>query len=101
MGIKPTQRTQLDFLMVDFQVMVTSWDSSGLPGYGNLLGSNGFPGYGNPFGYGGNGQSRYLNSRSHGYGQSRYLNSRSHGYGQSRLHRYGQLGYRGYGRHQY
>merc|ERR1719189_1066067 len=73
---------------------VTGFFNGGFPGYGNLLGSSRFPGHGNPFSYGENSQSRYQNSKRHGYGQSRYQNSKRHGYGQTRLHRYGhQYGY--------
>merc|ERR1719242_2178849 len=68
---------------------VTGFFNGGFPGYGNLLGSSRFPGHGNPFSYGKNSQSRYQNSKRHGYGQSRYQNSKRHGYGQTRLHRYG------------
>merc|ERR1712224_29731 len=73
--------------------------SSGFPGHGNLLGSNVFPGHGNLLGY--SGFPRYGKPFSYGrYSQSRYHNSRRHGYGPSRFHRYGQLGYLVNGRHQ-
>merc|ERR1712224_1106512 len=65
----------------------TGFFNGGFPGYGNLLGSSDFPRYGKPFSYG-------------RYSQSRYHNSRRHGYGPSRFHRYGQLGYLVNGRHQ-